>query len=69
VIITDLINATGELNHVVAIPVPVAKAGYRYYDLRITTLLIKGFEPTADMMVRLFHQRRERAASIDVAAA
>jgi alkanesulfonate monooxygenase len=49
----------------------VAEAMYRYYDLRITTLLLKGFESIADAVEfggRLLPQQGESATPHDVAA-
>ncbi len=70
--VANLTGAAGNSTALVGTPEQVAEAMLRYYDLGITTLLLKGFDPLADAIdfgKRLVPLLREGAASRDNAAA
>ena len=46
--VANLTGAAGNSTALVGTPEQVAEAMLRYYDLGITTLLLKGFDPLAD---------------------
>ena len=48
--VANLTGAAGNSTALVATPEQVAEAMLRYYDLGITTLLLKGFDPLADVI-------------------
>jgi alkanesulfonate monooxygenase len=69
--VANLTGAAGNSTALVGTPEQVAEAMLRYYDLGITTLLLKGFDPLADAIdfgKRLVPLLREGAASRDAAA-
>ena len=69
--VANLTGAAGNSTALVGTPEQVAEAMLRYYDLGITTLLLKGFDPLADTIdfgKRLLPLVREGAALRDVAA-
>jgi alkanesulfonate monooxygenase len=69
--VAHLTGAAGNSTALVGTPEQVAEAMLRYYDLGITTLLLKGFDPLADAIdfgKRLLPLVREGAAQRDVAA-
>jgi alkanesulfonate monooxygenase len=66
--VANLTGAAGNSTALVGTPEQVAEAMLRYYDLGITTLLLKGFDPLADAIdfgERLIPLIREGAASRD----
>ena len=70
--VANLTGAAGNSTALVGTPEQVAEAMLRYYDLGITTLLLKGFDPLADVIdfgERLIPLLREGAASRDAVAA
>ncbi len=70
--VANLTGAAGNSTALVGTPEQVAEAMLRYYDLGVTTLLLKGFDPLADAIdfgKRLVPLLREGAASRDDAAA
>jgi alkanesulfonate monooxygenase len=70
--VADLTGAAGNSTALVGTPEQVAEAMLRYYDLGITTLLLKGFDPLADAVdfgERLLPLVREGADRRDAAAA
>src|SRR6202453_3882601 len=70
--VANLTGAAGNSTALVGTPDQVAEAMLRYYDLGITTLLLKGFDPLADAIdygKRLVPLLREGAASRDLIAA
>lgn len=70
--VANLTGAAGNSTALVGTPEQVAEAMLRYYDLGITTLLLKGFDPLADVIdfgERLIPLLREGAAARDVVAA
>jgi alkanesulfonate monooxygenase len=70
--VANLTGAAGNSTALVGTPEQVAEAMLRYYDLGITTLLLKGFDPLADAMEfgkRLVPLLREGAVSRDAIAA
>jgi alkanesulfonate monooxygenase len=69
--VANLTGAAGNSTALVGTPDQVAEAMLRYYDLGITTLLLKGFDPLADTVdfgKRLVPLLREGAAQRDAAA-
>ncbi|MCU1364352.1 MAG: alkanesulfonate monooxygenase [Acidimicrobiaceae bacterium] len=69
--VANLTGAAGNSTALVGTPEQVAEAMLRYYDLGITTLLLKGFDPLADAIdfgERLIPLIREGAASRDAVA-
>ncbi len=69
--VANLTGAAGNSTAVVGTPEQVAEAMLRYYDLGITTLLLKGFDPLADAIdfgERLVPLIREGAALRDAAS-
>jgi alkanesulfonate monooxygenase len=69
--VANLTGAAGNSTALVGTPEQVAEAMLRYYDLGITTLLLKGFDPLADAIdfgERLVPLIRAGAAARDVAA-
>jgi alkanesulfonate monooxygenase len=69
--VANLTGAAGNSTALVGTPEQVAEAMLRYYDLGITTLLLKGFDPLADTIdfgKRLLPLVREGAAQRDVDA-
>ena len=46
--VANLTGAAGNSTALVGTPEQVAEAMLRYYDMGITTLLLKGFDPLAD---------------------
>jgi alkanesulfonate monooxygenase len=48
--VANLTGAAGNSTALVGTPEQVAEAMLRYYDLGITTLLLKGFDPLADVI-------------------
>ncbi len=46
--VANLTGAAGNSTALVGTPEQVAEAMLRYYDIGITTLLLKGFDPLAD---------------------
>jgi alkanesulfonate monooxygenase len=70
--VANLTGAAGNSTALVGTPEQVAEAMLRYYDLGITTLLLKGFDPLADAVdfgQRLIPLLREGAATRDLIAA
>ena len=70
--VANLTGAAGNSTALVGTPEQVAEAMLRYYDLGITTLLLKGFDPLADAIdfgKRLVPLIRDGAAARDAAAA
>jgi alkanesulfonate monooxygenase len=70
--VANLTGAAGNSTALVGTPDQVAEAMLRYYDLGITTLLLKGFDPLADAIdygKRLLPLVRDGAAQRDAAAA
>jgi len=70
--VANLTGAAGNSTALVGTPEQVADAMLRYYDLGVTTLLLKGFDPLADAIEfgeRLIPLLREGAASRDAVAA
>jgi alkanesulfonate monooxygenase len=70
--VADLTGAAGNSTALVGTPEQVAEAMLRYYDLGITTLLLKGFDPLADAVdfgERLLPLVRDGADRRDAAAA
>jgi alkanesulfonate monooxygenase len=68
--VANLTGAAGNSTALVGTPEQVAEAMLRYYDLGITTLLLKGFDPLADAVdfgKRLVPLLREGAAERDAA--
>jgi alkanesulfonate monooxygenase len=66
--VANLTGAAGNSTALVGTPEQVAEALLRYYDLGITTLLLKGFDPLADAVIfgdRLIPLIREGAARRD----
>jgi len=66
--VANLTGAAGNSTALVGTPEQVAEAMLRYYDLGITTLLLKGFDPLADAIdfgKRLLPLVREGAARRD----
>ena len=66
--VANLTGAAGNSTALVGTPEQVAEAMLRYYDLGITTLLLKGFDPLADAVdygKRLLPLVREGAARRD----
>jgi alkanesulfonate monooxygenase len=66
--VANLTGAAGNSTALVGTPEQVAEAMLRYYDLGITTLLLKGFDPLADTIDfgrRLVPLIREGAAQRD----
>lgn len=66
--VANLTGAAGNSTALVGTPEQVAEAMMRYYDLGITTLLLKGFDPLADAIdfgERLVPLLRDGAASRD----
>ena len=70
--VANLTGAAGNSTALVGTPGQVAEAMLRYYDLGISTLLLKGFDPLADVtdfgkellpLVREGATRRDRAAA------
>jgi alkanesulfonate monooxygenase len=69
--VANLTGAAGNSTALVGTPDQVAEAMLRYYDIGITTLLLKGFDPLADAVdfgKRLVPLVREGAAQRDVGA-
>ena len=69
--VANLTGAAGNSTALVGTPEQVAEAMLRYYDLGITTLLLKGFDPLADAVdfgKQLVPLLREGAAKRDAAA-
>ena len=69
--VANLTGAAGNSTALVGTPDQVAEAMLRYYDLGITTLLLKGFDPLVDAIdfgERLLPRIREGAARRDTAA-
>ena len=69
--VANLTGAAGNSTALVGTPKQVAEAMLRYYDLGITTLLLKGFDPLADTIdfgKRLVPLLREGAAMRDTVA-
>jgi alkanesulfonate monooxygenase len=69
--VANLTGAAGNSTALVGTPEQVAEAMLRYYDLGITTLLLKGFDPLADAIdfgKRLVPLLREGAATRDTVA-
>jgi len=69
--VANLTGAAGNSTALVGTPAQVAEAMLRYYDLGITTLLLKGFDPLADAIdfgERLIPLLRDGAASRDALA-
>jgi alkanesulfonate monooxygenase len=69
--VANLTGAAGNSTALVGTPEQVAEAMLRYYDLGITTLLLKGFDPLADVIDfgrRLVPLVRDGAAARDAAA-
>jgi alkanesulfonate monooxygenase len=70
--VANLTGAAGNSTALVGTPGQVAEAMLRYYDLGITTLLLKGFDPLADAIdfgKRLIPLLRDGATFRDRAAA
>lgn len=70
--VANLTGAAGNSTALVGTPEQVAEAMLRYYDLGITTLLLKGFDPLPDAVDfgrRLIPLLREGATSRDAVAA
>jgi alkanesulfonate monooxygenase len=70
--VANLTGAAGNSTALVGTPEQVVEAMLRYYDLGITTLLLKGFDPLVDAIdfgERLVPLLREGAASRDAVAA
>jgi alkanesulfonate monooxygenase len=70
--VANLTGAAGNSTALVGTPEQVAEAMLRYYDLGITTLLLKGFDPLADAIDfgrRLVPLLREGATSRDAVVA
>jgi alkanesulfonate monooxygenase len=70
--VANLTGAAGNSTALVGTPDQVAEAMLRYYDLGITTLLLKGFDPLVDAIdfgKRLVPLLREGAATRDAIAA
>ena len=68
--VANLTGAAGNSTALVGTPEQVAEAMLRYYDMGMTTLLLKGFDPLADTIdfgKRLVPLLREGAASRDAA--
>ena len=68
--VANLTGAAGNSTALVGTPAQVAEAMMRYYDLGVTTLLLKGFDPLADAVdfgERLVPLLRQGAASRDAA--
>jgi alkanesulfonate monooxygenase len=66
--VANLTGAAGNSTALVGTPEQVAEAMLRYYDIGITTLLLKGFDPLADAVEfgdRLLPLIREGAAARD----
>ena len=69
--VANLTGAAGNSTALVGTPEQVAEAMLRYYDIGITTLLLKGFDPLADAIdfgKRLIPLLRSGAASRDTRA-
>jgi alkanesulfonate monooxygenase len=69
--VANLTGAAGNSTALVGTPEQVAEAMLRYYDIGITTLLLKGFDPLADAIdfgKELLPLVREGAARRDAAA-
>jgi alkanesulfonate monooxygenase len=69
--VANLTGAAGNSTALVGTPEQVAEAMLRYYDIGITTLLLKGFDPLADAITfgeRLIPLIREGAALRDASA-
>jgi alkanesulfonate monooxygenase len=70
--VANLTGAAGNSTALVGTPEQVAEAMLRYYDLGISTLLLKGFDPLEDVIdygSRLVPLLREGAASRDAVTA
>lgn len=70
--VANLTGAAGNSTALVGTPEQVAEAMLRYYDIGITTLLLKGFDPLADAIdfgKKLVPLLREGAAARDKARA
>jgi alkanesulfonate monooxygenase len=70
--VANLTGAAGNSTALVGTPEQVAEAMLRYYDIGITTLLLKGFDPLADTIdfgKKLLPLVREGAAKRDADAA
>ncbi|MGH9921063.1 MAG: hypothetical protein ACRD6W_19615, partial [Nitrososphaerales archaeon] len=70
--VANLTGAAGNSTALVGTADQVAEAMLRYYDIGITTLLLKGFDPLSDAIDfgdRLVPQLREGSALRDAAAA
>jgi alkanesulfonate monooxygenase len=68
--VANLTGAAGNSTALVGTPEQVAEAMLRYYDIGMTTVLLKGFDPLADAIdfgERLVPLLREGAASRDAA--
>jgi alkanesulfonate monooxygenase len=68
--VANLTGAAGNSTALVGTPEQVAEAMLRYYDIGVTTLLLKGFDPMADAVdfgERLIPLLREGAAVRDAA--
>ncbi len=66
--VANLTGAAGNSTALVGTPEQVAEAMLRYYDIGITTLLLKGFDPLADAIdfgQRLVPLIREGVAARD----
>jgi alkanesulfonate monooxygenase len=69
--VANLTGAAGNSTALVGTPEQVAEAMLRYYDLGITTLLLKGFDPLPDAVdfgARLLPLVRDGAELRDSAA-
>jgi alkanesulfonate monooxygenase len=69
--VANLTGAAGNSTALVGTPEQVAEAMLRYYDLGISTLLLKGFDPLLDAVdfgERLIPLVREGAEQRDAAA-
>jgi alkanesulfonate monooxygenase len=70
--VANLTGAAGNSTALVGTPEQVAEAMLRYYDLGVSTLLLKGFDPLADAIEfgeRLIPLVRDGAATRDAVAA
>jgi alkanesulfonate monooxygenase len=70
--VANLTGAAGNSTALVGTPEQVAEAMLRYYDIGITTLLLKGFDPLADAIdfgARLLPLLRDGAARRDALTA
>ena len=69
--VADLTGAAGNSTALVGTPEQVAEAMLRYYDIGISAVILKGFDPLADVVdygKELIPLVREGAAKRDVAA-